>query len=241
MLTVESLASFCTPPRSELPALSGRVLVVGSGPNAALPPDFDGSWKLATVNASQVVAEGLGVGLPDVTLFGAGVLKSGPVNLEAQQALAGRRTKALIMTKGSRRFSYGPVKLAMMGYSYETFHYLYRDICLGVVAEPLGEEVPWPQRPSTGIMLAFLCIRLGCDQVVMTGFSLTRDGHAYNDSGRARRHSSDDAAWLGKAAAAGVPIATNDPVFAGESGLPLYGYAQPNCLAGRNALRSVLR
>lgn len=226
MLTIESTASFFRTARVALPALSGRVLVAGSGPNAALPLDFDHSWKLATVNASQVVTERLGAGTPDLTLFGAGVLKSNPVNIEAQKVLAGRRTRSLIMMKGRHRFSYGPFKLAMMGYAYETFHFLNRDLGLNVVSHLLGEEVPWSQRPSTGITLAFLSLYLGGREAVMTGFSLTSGGHAYNDSGRERRHSSDDAMWLRKAAAASVPLYTIDPIFAAESGLPLYGQSQ---------------
>lgn len=216
------VSSFFRPPLKSLPTLSGPALILGSGPGASVPIEYDARWSLATVNASQAIAHRLGIGPPRFTLLGAAVMKSNPVNMEAQSAMRGGTTGILMCLKGRRRFTTVPWKLAALQYSYDEFFYLNRTARLRAIEAVLGHPVPNKDRPSNGVVLAFLCLEMGLSPIVMTGFSLTKVGHAYNDKKRDRRHVEEDRYILGKAAERGAPIFTNDPVFAEESRLPLY-------------------
>lgn len=219
MLTLKSASSFLRKPSLNLPALSGPAFVLGSGPGATRPEGFDRSWTLATVNASQVSAETLGCGSPDVTLFGSAVLKSGPTNLEAQTVLRDLSTVHAIAFKGSRRYSMSRIRLAMLGYSYDSFHFMTKDARRRIVSESVGENTG---KPSNGVFLALLCLYLGSTLVVMAGFSLSQAGHAYNDKGRRRLHVNEDRDILTKMRVRDFPVFTSDPIFASESGLHLY-------------------
>lgn len=59
----------------------------------------------------------------------------------------------------------------------------------------------------------------------MSGFSLTRGGHAYNELNMRRGHLDGDAAALRRFVELGLPIFTNDERFSRESGLPLVASA----------------
>jgi hypothetical protein len=196
-------------------------LVVGSAPEASLPQRFDQSWTVATVNASQTTAAALGCHIPDLTLFGAAVMKGKPVNLEAQEALRGLRTKTAIGFEGRRHYSATRFKLAAIGYSYDSFYFMPPAMRLRIISDAIGEEVQHKAKPSNGVFLALLCLRMGSTAAVMTGFSLTKAGHAYNEKERARRHVDEDRIVLMKAIARGAPIFTADPAFSRESGVPL--------------------
>lgn len=209
-------------PVSSLPRLSGPVLVVGSGPGACLPAGYDDTWTLATVNGSQIIAARLGCGSPDLTLLGLSVLQKAPVNREAQAVLRDGSTGVLICINGRRRYSLARMRLARLGYRFNRFCYLTREARLAMTSDVLGARINSQLKPSNGVTLAFLCLNLGASLVVMTGFSLSKSGHAYNDQNRPRLHANEDAALLKRSIEKGIPIYTSQSDFAEESGLPLY-------------------
>jgi hypothetical protein len=216
------------------PRFSGPAFVVGSGPNARLPADYDQTWTLATVNASQVNAASLGCGTPDLTLFGRAVLGSKPVNLEAQTVLRGAKTGTAIGFRGRQRYSMIRIKLAMINYTYDRFHYMTRTQRLKIVSDAVGDDASDMGHPSNGVFLALLCLHLGSSFVVMSGFSFTRNGHSYNDKERERRHTDEDRALLRIALARGAQIFSSDPIFAAESGLPLFAPGARKALQNLN-------
>lgn len=219
MLNRKSLSSLLLRPEPELPCLEGPALVVGSGPGAKLPGGFGDTWTIATVNASQAVASSIGCGPPDLTLFGKAVLQKRAVNREAQQAIRGLSTGAVIW---QNRKNFLRVRLSLLGYSYSRIHVLDEQARMRVIADAVGRKVGRDARPSNGVLLALLCLHLGGSLVVMTGFSLTQAGHAYNDKGRDRNHVVEDREVLAAALARGARIYTSDPLFSSESGIPLY-------------------
>ncbi|MEP9388928.1 hypothetical protein [Mesorhizobium sp. KR9-304] len=222
MLNAKSISSLLLRPEPKLPALQGPALVIGSGPGAKLPDGFNDAWTIATVNASQVVASSMGCGSPDLTLFGNAVLQKRPVNREAQSVLRGLSTGTVIW---QTRRTHLRIRLAMLGYSYSRISVLDEARRIEIVSSAVGRRVTHAERPSNGILLALLCLHMGSSIVVMTGFSLTQAGHAYNDKGRVRNHVDADNMVLAEALARGARIYTSDPLFSSESGIPLFGSA----------------
>lgn len=221
MFSMEAILSLVRPPLKAMPALSGPALVLASGPGARIPSDFDETWTLATVNGSQAVAANLGLGLPTITLMGTSVLKSEDVNREAQQVLRGNKTRILICLRDKERRDLARLRLACLRYSYSGFYFLTREERLRLVSDIIGEAVPQSARPSNGVLLALLSLHLGCEKIIMSGFSFTKNGHAYNDKGRQRAHKDQDRYILDKVLQKNLPIFTNQPDFSVESGIPL--------------------
>jgi hypothetical protein len=89
----------------------------------------------------------------------------------------------------------------------------------------LGDAYDASKPPSNGIFLALLALHLGASRILMSGFSLSRIGHAYNTLDLPRRHVDGDTLALRRIVQSGLPIFTNDERFARESGLPLISRA----------------
>ena len=85
----------------------------------------------------------------------------------------------------------------------------------------LGDAYDERQPPSNGVFLALLALHLGANRILMSGFSLSKTGHAYNTLNLDRRHLDGDTAALRRIVALGLPVFTNDERFSRESGLPL--------------------
>jgi len=85
----------------------------------------------------------------------------------------------------------------------------------------LGDAYDRGRPPSNGIFLALLALHLGARRILMSGFSLSRTGHAYNTLNLRRVHIEGDTLALRRIAGLGLPIFTNDERFSRESGLPL--------------------
>ena len=202
-----------------LPPIARQALVLGAGPNAAPPPGFPNDWMLLTVNGSQAIAKAWGAPRPDLTLFGTTVLGRHPSNRAAQAVLRGAGTDCLVMvSEGFHRFG-DRLNLWRIGYRFGSLRWLSRAERRAILAAVLGEEASL--KPSNGIVLAIIALSLGCPRVVMTGFSLSSAGHAYNDLNHPRNHVDADAAVLAEIVRRKLPVFTNDPRFAAETGLSL--------------------
>jgi hypothetical protein len=180
-------------------------------------PDF----IFATVNASQVVAKSWNLGLPDITLFGAGVLDQKPVNIAAKSVLHGQRTRTLVFVGGTSRRSFVVRETAINHFGYDKLVMIKRADRRRVIKRVTGRDCEDNQTPSNGIFLAILSLYLQSPKVVMSGFSLTKAGHSYNNFGHSRAHTSIDGELLAEISRRKLPLFTNDPVFATESGLTL--------------------
>jgi hypothetical protein len=130
------------------------------------------------------------------------------------------RTRCLLLMSDPMARLQLMIRLALLGYRYERLIFLSPEQRAAVIRDVLGEK---DIKPSNGVFLAALALYLGSPRVVVSGFSFTTAGHAYNDLNLPRNHVNADATALTAAVTRGLPIFTNDPVFAKESGLPLIG------------------
>lgn len=203
------------------PSLAGAVLVLGSGPNARPPSDYQ-NRILLTVNASQIIARRWGQKVPYITLLGSSVLNNDPANIEAKEMMKRGHTENLIVIKGNLEEEKARLRLRKLGYTYQSIQFLTKDDRAQILSDLLGIPITEKTKPSNGVFLALLAVHLGARQVLMTGFSLSQNGHAYNNKGRPRAHAPEDRIVLARAMEINLPIFTNDPNFAQESGLHLF-------------------
>lgn len=206
---------------SPLPQVDKPALVVGSGPNASLSEDLVDRSALLTVNASQAGKPSTLTRAPDVTLFGTTVLGLRPANRAAQRALRRLHTHHLVLIRDDSNPLVHNFNLWRSGYRYDRLTILSTEDRYAIIVDLLGEVVGTNAKPSNGIVLALLALHVGAPRVVMTGFSLSKDGHSYNTANHYRGHLDSDRAVLAEIRHRGLPIVTNDPAFAEEGGLAL--------------------
>lgn len=207
--------------------LAGPTLVLGSAPTSRAPAGYHADWRLITVNASQIVGEDLGLPAPDVAVLRHGLL----VGIDSQdhykrKLLAGRRAKHLIvpiwprpltpLAEGGKRFNYSYETLTALS-KWQLAHIIWR-LCGAYVATSRG----WQRRISTGAFAIFVARYLGASPIVLSGFSFSTSGHAYDDRNARRHHVDADAALIRLALRSGVPLFAADPDFARESGVPIW-------------------
>jgi len=203
-----------------------QVFVLGSAPDSFAPPPESGAWTVTTVNGSQVVLERLGLpASPVMTLMNRSVLKSSIVSgIAAREVLRGLSTDHLVVMShkvSSKHRLLIALRLWWLRYRYRSLTVLSMQDRARIMRALLGDAYDDANPPSNGIFLALLALHLGASRVLLSGFSLSRSGHAYNALNLSRRHVDGDMAALRRMAAAQMPIVTNDARFAGESGLPL--------------------
>ncbi len=221
MSFISSLKSFFMKRSRDPLEFKEKTLVLGSAPGSLLPTGFDKTWSLLTINASQVALKDELV-TPDFTLFGTSTLRNKPTNREAKEVLRGRKTKTLILFDRGKFIDNQRLKLFRLGYSYERVVFLSTDERLHWIRDATGIQVKDnTQKPSNGVAAAFLCASAGVKKIVLTGFSLTKEGHAYNNKNRERAHVHGDRTALQLAIKRGLPLHTNDKEFSEESGVPL--------------------
>lgn len=213
------LADRLAPPPNALPGLSGRAFVLGSAPRSSPPAETRG-WTYATVNGSQAVLGRWGL-RPDVALFGRTWRRFTPANLSAREAIAGMGAGHLICVGHARNYYFYRRTARKLPYAYDRMTMLTPELRLEIVGRTLGAGFDLSEKLSNGVILALLCLDRGASEVAMSGFSLTQNGHAYNDRSLPRQHVDADRLGLAEIRRLGLPVHTNDEAFAQESGLEL--------------------
>lgn len=212
----------------DIPLKPGPCLVLGSAPDPVFPADFGDDWNLVTVNASQASAVANGLPKPDITVLSGIMLGNLGVNIDAKAALRNLDTKLmLLIERGTTATAARKI--------FDSFNYRFDDlvsirnsqrakIIKNVTGKDLCQEVDGA-KISTGLFAIALCLHLKSPRVVATGFSLSKNGHAYSSSNYRRRHVDIDAAAINLLIAQGFPIVTPDSTFSIESGMPMDVYA----------------
>jgi hypothetical protein len=213
------IADFFAPRADALPRMSGRVFVLGSAPRSQ-PPAEGVDWTFFTVNGSQAILSGWGH-TPDVTLFGRTWRQPTPANLSAREVLRGLGTRRLICVGPARDHAYFKSTMDGLPYRYDDMHMLTPPMRRGIVEAMIGPGFDRAQKMSNGVIVGLIALRQGADEVVVSGLSLTQHGHAYNAQQLKRGHIAADARGLAEIRRLGLPLRTNDAVFAQESGLEL--------------------
>ena len=211
-----------SPIKTETPLIHGPCLVLGSAPKPSVPVGFDEAWTFMTVNASQSSVQHWKFS-PSFTIMSDQMFGDRPVNLEGKEAVKGRRTGRLILIKRGYPVSETIKKLQALNYRYDELivighwerSHIAHKVLGGYVVIGMGE-----QKISTGIFAAIMASFLGAAPVILSGFSFSAHGHAYNEFQRKRSHIHIDQAALFIAQKKGLPFYAADAEFSFESGLP---------------------
>ncbi|MDS9469336.1 hypothetical protein RGQ15_17375 [Paracoccus sp. MBLB3053] len=216
------------PPVPEQKALlrGKTAVVVGSAPGSHRPVGWNESFRVITVNASQVAAADWLSDVPDITLMQFNQIEGeNPSALEVRRVLRGRRTGSLILINwrhdlqrlknGLARFDYGYDRLLTMS-RYERIALMER--CLGKLNLELDASTKW----SNGVVGVALALQSGARRVILTGIDPCSAGHGYNDLRMTRLHATTDLEALTLLRDAGLPIFTADPAVSERTGLALW-------------------
>jgi hypothetical protein len=203
-----------------------QAFVLGSAPDSFPPPAGSGAWSILTVNGSQAVLGRLGLpATPAMTLMNRSVLKSSiRSGVAAREVLRGRSTGDLVVMShevSTKQRLLIAARLWWLGYRYRSLTVVDMRERSRILRALLGAAYDESKPPSNGIFLALLALHLGADRVLMSGFSLSKAGHAYNALNLRRGHVDGDTAALRRIADLHLPIFTNDERFSRESRLPL--------------------
>jgi hypothetical protein len=204
--------------------IDGPCFVLGSAPSAIWPKRTFADWVLLTVNAAQAAAPDT-ARAPDITLMSGQMLGDDPVTQEAKRVLRGLSTGELwLIERGITRDAAIEV-LRSMSYGYHALRVMTRRQRSRITYRQLGVDAAsgkGEEKISTGVFAALLALEQGASQVVLSGISLSADGHAYNDLGHVRHHVNSDQRALATAIGRGLPLFTLCPVLSKASGVPLW-------------------
>ncbi|MBB2670684.1 UNVERIFIED_ORG: hypothetical protein GGE44_000225 [Rhizobium esperanzae] len=216
------------PPKSSVP-LAGPVVVVGSAPVSHKPVGFDETYRIISVNASQIAVHAWGIVAPDITLMGFNELQGGnTAAVETRRVLTGHRTGALyVLTwrRGQKRQARVKNNLNSFNYSYRDLHLVgrYQRIALMHKASGLVNlELDAETKCSNGMIAVLFALYNGADAVIITGINPHSNGHIYNSANLTRKHTRFDREILIRLLRQGYPIYTADPQVSEEVGLPLW-------------------
>lgn len=209
----------------------GPVLVVGSAPVSNKPADFDETFRVITINGSQVVTKAWGIETPDVTLVQFNQIEGTNTNaVEVRRVLNGERTKMLYVLLWRKELQRLEEGLKAFNYRYDRLEIVdrYKRMALldrvgGVKCSELGAD----DKCSNGINAVLFALYNGATELIITGINPDSGGHVYNQENLARLHVRKDREILERLLERGYPIFTADPVVSQSVGLPLWkGRAQ---------------
>lgn len=206
-------------------------LVLGSAPNPHLPTISN--YDLICVNSSGLIAKELGLGKPKLTVMG-GFKLVHPNLEEDRKVLHGLSTEYLILIRHTLPIPRVEAEklLAALNYHYQQFLTVdfWDRACMirKVTGKRLGgEDTPnasrqgTPNMASNGIFAACYALYHGAPEIILSGISLTKDGHYYSEQNRRRRHTSFDLTAIKSMVERGWPVKTSEPELAELTGLPL--------------------
>lgn len=204
--------------------MTGRCLVLGSAPDPVLPAGFDSTWALVTINASQASIEKWNA-QPDATVMSDRMFEDSPANISGKQAIENRKTRQLFLIQRGHSVDETKKILQALHYSFERLTMIDHWTRSSVTHEILGSYLAigsGQRKISTGIFASLLAYYLGATAVVLSGFSFTKDGHAYNSLKHKRYHLFSDKRALARVQEKRLPFYASDSTFSFESGLPVW-------------------
>jgi len=201
-----------------------RYVVLGSSP-VPHPAPLDGA-DLICVNSSGFVARDLGLPEPELTVL-AGFKLIYPNRQEDRDALRGLKTKCLLLITYLLPISLEEAEelLEKLGYRYDelkTIDFADRaHVIRSVTGTGLGEADAPENRISNGVFAACYALYHGASEVILSGISLTLDGHFYMTRTRPRRHITTDTEALIAMRTRGWPVKTSEADVSQATGIPL--------------------
>ncbi|MBY3465774.1 membrane-anchored protein [Rhizobium laguerreae] len=214
-----------TPPTTLAP-FARPVVVLGSAPKSHKPVGFDASYRIISVNGSQLALQYWDVDAPDVTLMGYNEIEGTNTSaVEVRRVLGGKRTGSLYVLAwrhGRERLEAG---LKAIDYGFGEIHIVdryQRMALLHKVTGRLNLELDAETKCSNGIIAALFALYNGATAVILSGINPHSAGHVYNGVNLARLHVRMDAEMLARLVGLGYPIYTADPQVSVDIGLPLW-------------------
>jgi hypothetical protein len=205
---------------------NGPVLIVGSAPVSNLPKGFDGRFAVITINGSQAVTTGWGLGPPDVTLMQLNQIEGTTDNARAvRRVLQGQRTRLLYVMRWKNGMARLESGLAAFDYRYDDLQIVSRYRRMALFEAVLGRrniEVDNETKFSNGVTGVLYAAASGASAIIITGIDPTSKGHVYNELGLPRLHATTDWELLQEIRAGGFPLYTADPHVATSLDLPLW-------------------
>lgn len=208
-------------------SFSGRhVVVVGSAPVSSKPVDFDRSYLVMSVNASQVVAKDWGCQRPDISLMMFNQIEGTNTNAQAvRRVLAGESTAKLYVLTWSHGLARLEKGLRNFNYRYDQLEVISRNRRVALVKAMTGKlnfEIVNEEKYSNGVIGVMLALNSGATRVIIAGINPASTGHIYNAENLRRNHSGPDLEALRHMQQKGLPVYTSDPEVAEATGLPLW-------------------
>lgn len=208
-------------------SLHGRkVVVVGSAPVSSQPVDFDQSYVVISVNASQVVAKKWGREKPDISLMMFNQIEGRNTNAqEVRRVLKGERTGKLYVLLWRRKLARLVKGISGFDYGYDYLQIVDRNRRVALVKAMTGKlnfEVVPESKYSNGVIGVMLALNSGAERVVIAGINPVSTGHIYNSENLRRNHRGPDMDALRHMQQKGLPVYTADPEVAEATGLPLW-------------------
>jgi len=214
-----------TPPTSPTP-FAGPVVVLGSAPASHKPIGLDATYRIISVNASQLALQSWGVDAPDITLMGYNEIEgTNKSAVETRRVLGGRRTGSLYVLAwrhGRERLEAG---LEAFCYRCTEVHIIDRYQRIALVHKVSGHlnlELDAETKCSNGIVAVLFALYNGSKAVIISGINPHSIGHVYNSANLERKHVRTDSETLARLVRRGYPIYTADPQVAEDVGLPLW-------------------
>lgn len=204
-------------------------VIVGSAPFSTRPTGWDNSFRVLTVNASQMAARDWLTERPDITLMQFNQIEgTNPSAHEVRRVLKGQSTGLLCMLHWRHDIARLDRGLAAIGYGYDTLRLISRYERIQLMREATGRlnlELDIDTKWSNGIVAAALALQSGASRAILTGINPHSTGHAYSGLGLTRLHAQADLQALRMFIDRGNAIYTADPSVAASTGLPLWGQA----------------
>lgn len=210
---------------------STPVVVVGSAPTASMPVGFNASYRVISINGSQVVSHAWGRSKPDVTILTGKQIRGENTNaVSVRNVLNGKATGLLLMfwngtadeaTAGLRR----------LDYRYDDFRILTKRERMAMHYTSLGtlnRELSRDERFSNGITGVLYALANKAPAVIISGINPASSGHIYNEANLKRQHADTDSLVLQSLIKRGAPIYTADPEVAQTLSIPLWASSQGN-------------
>jgi hypothetical protein len=207
--------------------LQGKnAVIVGSAPFSTRPAGWDQTYRVVSINASQMAARAWLHEVPAVTLMQYNQIEgTSPTAVEVRRVLRGQRTGALFLLLWRHDLERAQRGLAAFEYGYDTLQLIGRYERVALMHKVTGRlnlEIEVDTKWSNGIIAAALALHSGARHVILTGINPQSQGHAYNQLGLPRKHSASDMEALQLFRQQGHPVFTADPEVARATGLPLW-------------------
>lgn len=203
--------------------LESTALVLGSAPDPLCPANLDDTWSLVCVNASQSSAVAWGLDEPDLLVLRRGLFWTRQMDDEARAAISGRAAQNVVFQYADEPVAVLSRELAALPFRAEKVNNIQRWLRDRVLMKAVGSRTGFLRirnGVSSGVFAVALASQLGAQKIVLSGFSLRKDGHAYSSSNIKRKHTDADRLALQLMHRNRIQILSTDPDLAAEVGIP---------------------